>query len=49
MILLNYNIPDNSYIPQEIYGYTNNERMLLILFGNVTIQTLKNNFSLTLI
>lgn len=46
MILLNYNIPDNSYIPQEIYEYTNNERMLLILFGNVTIQTLKSNFSL---
>lgn len=46
MILLNYTLPDHSYIPPEIYEYTNNERMLLILFGNVTIQTLKNNLSL---
>lgn len=46
MILLNYIIPDHSYIPPEIYEYTNNERKLLILFGNVTIQTLKNNHSL---
>jgi len=46
MILLNYILPDNSYIPQEIYDYTNNERMLLILFGNVIIQTLKTNLSL---
>lgn len=46
MILLNYILPDHSYIPQEIYDYTNNERMLLILFGNVIIQTLKTNLSL---
>ena len=45
MLLLNYSIPEN-YIPPEIYKYTDNERYLLLLFGNSIIQTIKNNTSL---
>jgi hypothetical protein len=46
MLLSNYNIPTHSYVPQEIFEYTDNERLLLILFGNVVIQTMKTNISL---
>jgi hypothetical protein len=46
MLLTDYTIPHHSHVPQEIFDYTDNERMLLILFGNVAIQTLKTNLSL---
>jgi len=45
MILLNYTITDN-IVPTEIYEYTDNERYLLLLFGNVVIQTIKKTSSL---
>jgi len=46
MLLLNYIIPEN-YIPPEIYDYTDNERYLLLLFGNAVIQTIKKTVILT--
>jgi len=46
MLLLNYIIPEN-YIPPEIYDYTDNERYLLLLFGNAVIQTIKKTVTLT--
>jgi hypothetical protein len=47
MLLLNYSIPDNIHLPSNIYGYTDNERYLLLLFGNSILQTIKTNVSLT--
>jgi hypothetical protein len=48
MLLLNYTLPDNLniIIPKEIYNYSDNERLLLLLFGNSAIQTMKYNNSL---
>jgi len=46
MLLLNYTVPEN-YIPPELYEYTDNERYLLLLFGNAVIQTIKKSVSLT--
>ena len=47
MLLLNYSIPENIHLPYNIYEYTDNERYLLLLFGNSILQTIKTNVSLT--
>lgn len=45
MLLLNYTISEN-YVPPEIYQYSDNERYLLILFGNAIIHIMRTSISL---
>ena len=45
-MLLNYNIPENSIIPLDIYEYTDKERYLILLLGINILQITKNNYTI---